>query len=65
MEAFEKIQRYGEERIQALALAEDRIKRIVELIPVARDEGYSMEAIAKASHMSRVQLYDRLKKAEA
>jgi AraC-like DNA-binding protein len=63
VESFEKIQCYGEERLQALALAEDRIKRIVELIPDARDEGYSMEAIARASHFSRQQLYTRIEEA--
>lgn len=61
MESFEKIQRYGSEREQALALAEDRLLRILELIPEARAEGYSMESIAKHSAVTRQALYNRMK----
>ena len=58
-EAFEKIRRYGQERREALALAEQRLERGMELIPTARDEGYSMEQIAEALHLSRQQIYKR------
>jgi len=65
MEAFEKIQRYGEERQQALALAADRTDRCFELIQEARAEGYSMDAISKAMGMTSAGLYHRISKAEA
>ncbi|CAB4171967.1 hypothetical protein UFOVP1346_49 [uncultured Caudovirales phage] len=60
MEAFERIQHYGQERQDAQALADARWESCLELIGQARKEGYSMEAIANAIGVSRQQLYSRL-----
>jgi biotin operon repressor len=56
-EAFQKIQRYGEERKQALALADDRYERCLDLVPQAQQEGYSTAAIAQAIGVSRQALW--------
>ena len=59
MEAFEKIQRYGQERHDALLLATDRFQRCLDLVDEAQREGYSVEAIAKAMHTTRQTLWNR------
>ena len=57
MEAFQKIQMYGQEYKDSLALADDRKARMISLVAEAREEGYAMEAISKASGLSRQTLY--------
>jgi biotin operon repressor len=53
----------GAERQAALSLAEQRIEMMIQLVPAARDEGYSLEQIAEAVGISRQQLWSRLKNA--
>jgi hypothetical protein len=58
-EAFRLIQRYGEERRQALALAEDRYERCLDLVSQAQQEGYSTAVIAEAIGVSRQTLWNQ------
>jgi len=62
-EAFDRIRAMGAERQAALSLAEQRIEMMIQLVPAARDEGYSLEQIAEAVGISRQQLWSRLKNA--
>lgn len=57
MEDFQRIQLLGQERDQALRVVEDLEAEIVGLVPGARRERYSMEAIARAVGVTRQCLY--------
>ena len=57
MEAFERIQVLGHDRKAYMALAENAYEEALTLIDQARDEGYSVENIARAIGVSRQTCY--------
>ena len=61
MEAFQRIQLLGVRRLEALDVAETAFQEALPLVNQAREEGYSMEAIAQALGSTRVTLYAHLR----
>ena len=57
MEDFQKIQLLGQEREDHLEAAKQTQVEIAGLVPGARREGYTMEAIARAAGVTRAIVY--------